>query len=192
MKGILFKPDMIKAIVDGRKTQTRRLSGLKEINREPDRWELLGAPSDVLLYFRFVHINGKVMDIRPRYQVGEVVYLKEGIHRFSIEYASYSLDSTPVMCLLTASRFLWRWQRDTLSPMFLPQEAARHHIQITGVGLGRLREITEADVIAEGIEDIGAGDLRGMYAVLWDSINPKFPWDSNPWCWRYEFKKVEG
>ena len=39
MKGILFQTDMIKAIVEGRKTHTRRVSGLKEINKEPDRWD---------------------------------------------------------------------------------------------------------------------------------------------------------
>ena len=56
----------------------------------------------------------------------------------------------------------------------------------------RVRDITEADCIAEGIVDIGAGDLRGMFAVLWDSINDKrgYSWESNPWVWSIKFKEM--
>jgi len=80
MKGILFKPDMIQAIRDGRKTVTRRLAGLKEINQEPDRWHLVdfyqatGGNNKWWAWFSKDDEGGKPYTIMPRYQVGETVY----------------------------------------------------------------------------------------------------------------------
>jgi hypothetical protein len=75
----------------------------------------------------------------------------------------------------------------------MPRWASRITLEITNVRVERVQDISDQDAIAEGIEDIGAGDLRGMYAVLWSSINDKrgFGWASNPWVWIIEFKVVQ-
>ncbi len=88
------------------------------------------------------------------------------------------------------------------SPLFMPKWAARDFIQITDVRHERLQKITSYDLVAEGCpidvnrkeedKEVYDNELALMwYKNLWDSINPKYPWEDNPWVWRYEFKKVE-
>lgn len=167
MKGILFKPYMILAIVEGRKTQTRRIA----------------------------YVEGEVLT-RPRYQVGETVYIKEAIHRFNQKYASYDSDFTPVMFLLSANRFHWRWARDKLSPMFLPREAARYFIRVKDVRAERLQDIADEDAQKEGVTRPPNYSLtpyyREWFKWLWNNIN-KYPyrWEDNPWVWKYSFEKEE-
>jgi len=197
MKGILFKSDTIQAIVDGRKTQTRRLGGLKEINRTSDIWECLNPTARQLVTF-YNEGTAFCTRVKPRYQVGETVYIKEAIHRFNVEYASYSLDFAPVMFMQSANRFHWRWARDKLSPRSLPREAARYFIMITDVGVERLQEISWLDCLAEGIQEDRDGFFyrchysvpQGAYIELWNSIN-KQKWESNPWVWVYSFEPKE-
>jgi len=224
MKGILFKEPMIQAIMEGRKTQTRRLGGLEDMNRlvdyagaanSPDMYSLMGFDGKVADFYRYAvtveSVNvGVVYKAKPRFRPGETVYVKEAIHRFNRTMASYTLDYTPVMYRGTAGRFEWRWKKDYLSSLHLPEDAARTHLLILTVEPQRLQDITEEDAIGEGIVQItanldvfhwdpqidkykvhGFGTAKIAYAALWDSINPKLRWEVNPWVWRIEFQKVE-
>ncbi len=193
MKGILFKPDMIKAIKEGRKTQTRRVMQNQPIEM------------DKVYYKAFrKDFGGRI----PRYQVGEVVYIKEA---FALHPAAKELGYPIVFYKERGdvTSELNRWK----SPLFMPAWAARDFIRITHVRPERLQEITEEDALAEGItimhgtwqsieKDNKTGELklvgepqpftaRYHYGALWDSINPKYPWASNCWVWRYEFKRVD-
>jgi uncharacterized protein YhfF len=59
------------------------------------------------------------------------------------------------------------------------------------VRVERLQEITEEDARAEGCGDPPFGTRRETFAILWDAINGKrAPWESNPWVWRVEFRRV--
>ncbi len=198
MQGILFKPDMIKAIVEGRKTQTRRLSGLKEINQEPDKWRLIYSPvpnkpdyfeqgkTGKFIFCEFEHFTEK--RVRPHYQVGKVVYIKEAwVEPFNrttdkdSETPLYKADIDP------SFQHSYKWH----TPLFMPAWAARYFIQFTDVRAERLQEISLSDIYDEGGDVIPSYDRIDAYKRLWDSINPKYPWAMNPWVWRYEFKKVK-
>lgn len=191
MKGILMKPDMIQAAIEGRKTQTRRV-----IKPQPF-FEAVGKPEWLL---------AALID-KARYQVGETVYIKETI-RMARDYPIYESDKEPVMFYLSNNHLQWRWQKPYLSSLFSPQEAARHFITITGVRAERVQEITEEDAITEGIKIMkgthqafgksASGKLelvsepkpytaRYHFEALWNSINPKYPWESNPWVFAYTF-----
>ena len=145
MKGILFKPESIKSILEGRKTQTRRLAGLKVINQKPYKWQFIGADTELPDYFVF-RATPEIKLLKPRYQVGEVVYIKEA---WATEER---MDSKPPSFLDKAGDVpLWyradyspttravgdkldyvvrgRWR----SPMMMPEWAARYFIEITGV-----------------------------------------------------------
>lgn len=202
------------AIRENRKTVTRRLDGLKEINEHPDKWkctwELAGGR------FCFQQNPSIVRDIRPRYKVGEVVYIKEaykiGDYTY-LKYANiiYQLDNATIKVgwdewLTKNTKYggsscgdddKWR------SPMFLRECFARDFIQIIDVKPQRLQEITPEDCEREGIRwtcgyycdaNVGHVDHHHMinqYHALWDSINKNYPWALNPWLWRIEFKRVE-
>ncbi len=85
----------------------------------------------------------------------------------------------------------------------MPRWASRITLEVTGVRVERLQDISEADARAEGVlpleiytprERRGQSDYRGAFALLWDHINGKRPgcaWNDSPWVWVIEFRKVE-
>jgi len=174
MKGILFKPDMIKAIVEGRKTVTRRVClGQRELSNIHD----------------FPIWNA-------RYQAGETVYIKEACciwcyQRDGVKDACYKTDEDgmelPAPITHCSQPQKWR------SPLFMPAWAARYFIQITGVRAERLQEIriTPSECRLEGSYWATDPDDEGGFINLWDSINKEHPWSSNPFVWVYTFRKVD-
>lgn len=96
------------------------------------------------------------------------------------------------------------WAGKYRPSMFMPRWAARTLLEVTGVRVERLRTISEADMIAEGIERTADGfsvdggrhfhaaRARDSFASLWDSINAArgHSWDANPWVWVVEFRRV--
>ncbi len=79
----------------------------------------------------------------------------------------------------------------------MPREAARLFLEVKSARVEKLQEITEEDAIAEGVRAYGPNNCSGTsariaFAELWDSINgKKYPWESNPWVFVYEFGRVE-
>jgi hypothetical protein len=72
--------------------------------------------------------------------------------------------------------------------------ASRITLEITGVRVERLQDISEADAIAEGCQCSGVPASltnRGAFAKLWESINGTGSWDANPWVWVVEFRRCE-
>jgi len=212
MKGILFKPDMIKAIVKGRKTVTRR-----RIDIDPLGWELSGFNEGGLLDFGVVHFwrkdyTSQGLTVKPKYKVGEVVYIKEVWHFLNVNYespmsAEHFGKGNDFAIEYTDGEL--RWWKDNggeynypinekqRSPLFMPEKFARYFIKIAEVSAEQLQEITPNDCIAEGIfknytDTMGEHSksinmLIDEYLNLWDSINKDYPFESNPYVFRYEF-----
>jgi hypothetical protein len=217
VKGILMKPQMIVATIEGRKTNTRRAeAGLKEINQEPDAWNYLKGSSPPGKFHFYNKTENSRITIKPRYQVGETVYIKEaGVWDSKTKFRVYAANFNEVAYEKV------KWQ----SPLFMPEWAARYFILIKDVRAERLQEITEADYQAEGVRERCSPYLMNVeFKELWDSINaiPKpvysrdatgkkyishyesYPWEEgdrveiyrgkshyihgNPWIFRYEFE----
>lgn len=71
----------------------------------------------------------------------------------------------------------------------MPRSLSRITLEVTGVRVERLQDISEADAIAEGTP-FPFGGWVGGYQKLWESINGPGSWDLNPWVWVVEFKRV--
>ncbi len=209
MKGILFKPDMIQAIIEGRKTNTRRAeAALKGINREPDNWILGGWDNGykAFVFYKKPAGTGKLI-IKPRYQVGETVCIKEAHYRYGwwvrdgftksgnqkwrfkhapslqTDYIGgedfrYS-DNLPDDVKPNSYRGEGWYKR---SPLFMWGWMARYFLTITNVRAGRLRIITLGDAIAKGFTSVEE------FLEAFIKIN-HLEEDANPWDFAYTFKQ---
>jgi hypothetical protein len=199
---ILFSAPMIRMILAGRKSMTRRIVS----HRRP--WEVreFGGKPTVMLE----DANGEQWEhlLCPYGLPGDHLWCKETFgheddHReHGRGCVVYRADKCPrcvsdVPCEHGPSR----WH----SPRFMPRWASRITLVVTSVRLERLQSISDRDARAEGVE-LGEmqparinGELgevmifsRKAFAVLWDQINGKrAPWSSNPWCWVISFERLE-
>ena len=192
MKSIIFSTSMVQAILDGRKTQTRRVIKIEDA---PENWELSVTGKYI---FRTEPGDVKL----PRYAAGDILWVREtwgkdenGEYVYRTNYGTTEDDSFP------PSMFKWR------PPIFMPREAARIFLKVTNVRVERLQDITEEDARSEGVKDpyeyqspeyYEQPSLRGFeinksaFAGCWDSIYSKrgYGWDTNPWVWVIEFEKI--
>jgi len=191
MKPIIFSTPMVQAILDGRKTQTRRA-----IKPQPSS----GVRKSVFVKSGIEDGHGR--EIKPKYQPGDILWVREtwskdenGEYVYRTNYGTTEDDSFP------PSMFKWK------PSIHMPREAARIFLKVTNVRVERLQDITEEDAIAEGVKDpyeyqspeyYEQPNLRGFeinksaFAGCWDSIYSKrgYGWESNPWVWVVAFEKI--
>lgn len=212
---ILFNGSMVKAILAGTKTQTRRTVKLPKESTIRGGWEAttIGGPGVVddqrLPVAEEVAIwnqtTGKVIAC-PFGVVGDRLWVKEAIKLHDrqsepgCDTAVYAADGQ--LTLLDT----WPWKRNALPGMFMPRGLSRLTLEITGVRVERLQAITEADALAEGVivgemQDaivnnepgrVAFFNARDAFASLWCGINGADSWRANPWVWVVEFKRVDG
>lgn len=187
---ILFNADMVRAILEGRKTQTRRVlkPGIRFAGCVA-KWQVSSSGGMDL------HISGTPCD---RFWVRETWGLHstepaDGPEGAEVYYRATQGD-------LHSLRYqLWR------PSIFMPRWASRISLKLTQVRVVRLQDISEEDAKAEGIglvladsmPEIGRimidKDRRAAFAHLWDSINGKRPgcsWKDNPWLWAVDFERA--
>ena len=78
------------------------------------------------------------------------------------------------------------------SPLFMPKWASRIWLEIVSIRPERVQAITREDARFEGMVPDDCKGIITSFANLWDSLNPKHPWDTNPWVWRIEFELKRG
>lgn len=198
---ILFSGPMVRAILEGCKTMTRRViqpqprvvhgfNGAYLVTNQifrDDRPGLLcpyGIPGD-LLWVR------ETFATRPLPDGGEQVLFKE---QFRNLWSALQLDQFIEERGLAKPDIKWK------PGMFLPRELSRLTLRVTGVKVERVQEITPDDACKEGVSMEGKlfplinyeDKIRGRFITLWDSINAKrgYSWDSNPWVWVVSFERI--
>lgn len=180
---ILFNMEMVRSILDGRKSCTRRIikpqsQGYFEVSEEP-------------LYI--YDTDGKQGKITPPYQPGDILYVRETWKQAPNGYYYYE-----------------DWQRSDIADItkwkpsiHMPKEAARIWLKVTDVRAERLQEITAESALLEGTDKYihlnGKFDKNAIltsFMGIWNSTIKKsdfdrYGWDTNPYVWVIEFERCE-
>lgn len=212
MKPILFSTPMVKAILEGRKTQTRRIVkqqppancvdeeplidfdySFKGTNENPawyTEWEMNLNPGDSSVYSHCVY--------SPFGKIGDILWVRETFTEWpkgSFQYKASTVNGEE----------FGKWKPS----IHMPTDAARIFLVITNVRIERLRDISNEDAVNEGIllpidgchhtqpkrwfnylrgvyQGLGFGPIDSFH-TLWDSINGPESWNENPWVWVYDF-----
>lgn len=199
---ILFSGEMVRALLDGRKTQTRRMVkaplGLAIPSKLNVRIWDDDQPAEA--WWPIVSADGTAAcngfhPVKCRYgRPGDRLWVRE---TFCMAERIMSLVKSPC----------YRATEGEINPtlkwkpaIHMPRAASRINLEITGVRVERLLDISEADAQAEGIDmedyppppddDGYIFDYRAAYSQLWEKINGAGAWDKNPWAWIIEFKRV--
>jgi hypothetical protein len=193
IKPILFNTEMVRAILDGRKSCTRRII--------KPQWE--ECP-----HCKYVHkeyIYGKLAENvycakcgypllperRAPYQPGDILYVRETWKKAPNGYYYYE-----------------DWQRNDIADVtkwkpsiHMPKEAARIWLKVTDVRVERLQDITSEQIGREGVEVeyphvLNGEEKRYAFSRLWDSTIKKsdldrYGWNASPWVWVIEFERCE-
>lgn len=188
---ILFSAPMVRALLEGRKTQTRRIVKCLGGIRRGDRWAGPANPASGRLVYR----DGAAWDDNPEFpptapiakcpygQPGDLLWVKE-------THAIIHLTGAPAAVYAATDQRAWKYRPS----IHMPRWASRLTLELTEVRVQRLQEISEADALAEGIERLRypeRGDWgwpQARYRELWNSINGPSAWDANPWVWCLSFR----
>lgn len=212
MKPILFNTEMVKAILDGRKTVTRRL--VKPLPVKDGRlWRLDGAAwTDNLdsvipvpchsLYNKAPFHPGDILYVRETWCKGKVCYGEEPDGR-SVPFISQCVDEDDIIPKEWAIRHDIGIEDVVWKPsIHMPKEAARIFLRVTHVRMERLQSISADECPMEGVWPLCAGSVAGReayyktaFAKLWDSTIkpadlPFFGWEANPWVWVIKFERI--
>lgn len=184
---ILFSTEMVQAILERRKTMTRRVIKTKAFDvqsYEHSSYEMYSDPRlDTQYYFKNEGERGEI-GLKCQYgELGDILWVRETWSKINGHYeykAKYN----------TAVSFNWK------PSIHMPRSAARILLQITNVRVERLKSIPDTDIKHEGVEihipvpGDGEPNPRLQFKRLWESINSLGSWDANPWVWVIEFERI--
>ncbi|MEF2236643.1 hypothetical protein V3412_16585 [Pseudomonas aeruginosa] len=217
---ILFTGPMVRAILEGRKTVTRRV-----VKPQPD---FLGSMVDPNTPFKTLDAGLHARITCPYGEPGDRLWVRETWHVGKPHdktapadiLAPLLAEGRGITVLYTAGGWqsvgpagreepiypddqpLPDWAGKGRPSIHMPRWACRILLEITAVRVERLQDISKEQAKAEGVRDAGEGsfdvedskhfaaDPRESFASLWSSINGESSWDANPWVWVVEFKRV--
>lgn len=216
IKPILFNTEMVRAILDGRKTCTRRI--VKGFIPDDAIWGYtVFTPKGYISCRGTFPVGYGEKFFKLPYQKGDILYVRETWCRYGklddfdhvIEgteeyyYLADGANPTPYNCFLV-QRNGYDEYKDTPvwhPSIHMPKEAARIWLKVKDVLVERLQGIDGKGCVKEGIEeeplkDVGEEFVKGMYHDLWDSTIKKFDidrygWDANPWVWVIDFERCD-
>ncbi len=182
MKPILFNTEMVRAILEGRKTCTRRVVKKDKVDAvlsSPVRMENPDIPDD-----RFI----KCLCTEPC-EIGDILYVRETWNKVKLASESdwhYEYRASCENQAYFSNGFMAEWRPS----IHMPKEAARLFLRVTAVWVERLREITCEQAYKEGCTN----PIR--FDELWNTTIkpadlPLYGWEANPWVWVIEFERCE-
>jgi hypothetical protein len=211
-RGILFKPEMVRAYLSGAKCMTRRCRGLEALNRDPEAWTYhgtdddgahvwsgyeghyrircpYGVPGDVL-WWKEAWRTGETLDAMNATQIAQLAD-EAGFEKGPRGPIMYPLDGVTRPWGDDDARDFGPWGR-VRSARFMPRWASRIVTPLVAVRAERVNAISDEDAIREGIDEWNGGEVarapgvpRSCFRGLWDEINASrgLQFDLGPWCW---------
>lgn len=217
MKPILFNTNMVRAILEYRKTATRRT-----INPQPDEEHTykFGFCQDGKFGFGTCEHGGNTFYVKPPCKVGDILYVRETWSRLvkadkdGFKTGRYVYKASDIYPFGEKYIVKFKWHPS----IHMPRQAARIFLRVTDVRVERLQDISIPDIIKEGIRVFGCKECLSLnedcnpqvseagycgsedlaedsFADLWDSTIKKnqelYCWDADPWVWVIEFERTE-
>lgn len=186
--GIIFSAAMVRALLDGRKTQTRRLlsdapKGDWHCDRVGERLMWVAAPGSPKLPVRLAYTPGDRLYVREAWS-----HTGEGV--WSIADARMAINGRPMYRADHSGSEPLRWWPS----IHMPRNFSRLWLAVTDVRVQRLQDVSEADAEAEGVQMVALRNYRDGYAVLWNSLHtePGTRWEDNPWIVAVSFDVRRG
>jgi len=213
---IIFSTEMVRAILEGGKTQTRRVVKIPEGGRLKSGTEYC-PPNDthnggVCVCFDQSGLADFKMLPCPYGQVGDRLWVRETwqYHDWTEDgepFVGYRADGAVVLPENVSEEWCDRlegiWARLSVPENYdidnraadrrwrpsihMPRWASRITLEIVKVRVERLQEITYEDYLAEGMTRL-VGNWDMVFRNVWNQFTPKHPWESNPWVWVIEFR----
>lgn len=207
IKPILFNTEMVRAILDGRKTCTRRL--VKPQPKSKLCYTFAGSDSDTWGYpNRTAHeIWGEEFKLpnditeeelskrwNPPYHTDDILYVRETWCGLPVNEAGHMRGHTIYYYKADGELRPKGWRGTWHPSIHMPKEASRIWLKVTDVRVERLQDMTDDDAEAEGCFDYTSTAL-GFFDV-WDSTIKKsdldrYGWNANPWVWVIKFERCE-
>lgn len=204
-RGMIFNGEMVRAILDGRKTQTRRIIKQRHLFKpvrgfgfEPDS---LNYPVHMPAGAEGEEAIAWAKDNCPHGKPGDRIWGRETWTPESVdaEEGRYAPD---YRAMANGQPVDGKWRPS----IHMPRWASRILLEITNVRVERLNDISEEDAADEGVGQLRGGfwkhyqpgwtqhqlSARGSFVTLWKSIYGEESWRANPWVWVIEFKRIEG
>lgn len=214
IKPILFNTEMVRAILDGRKTCTRRL--VKPQPKSKLCYTFAGSDSDTWGYpNRTAHeIWGEEFKLpnditeeelskrwNPPYHTDDILYVRETWCGLPVNEAGHMRGHTIYYYKADGELRPKGWRGTWHPSIHMPKEAARIWLKVTNVRVERLQDITSEQICKEGVEVeepyvLNGEEKRYAFSILWNSTVKKsdldrYGWNANPWVWVIEFERCE-
>lgn len=191
MKQMLFNTDMVQAILDGKKTVTRRLIKPQPKHCMMSQAGLVTSEKPISI------VNGLIAAeygtlVKPTYQRGDVLYVRETWYKDAGRYMYRANYSDEEKFYRDGKEVRIKW----CPSIHMPKEAARLFLRVRYVRVERLRDMCLADVLNEGIQETesyeGTWDL---WHETWNSTLkpedlPVYGWKADPWVWVIQFERI--
>lgn len=216
IKPILFSTEMVRAILDGRKTCTRRICKDANEYTVPDM-DFYNADRRTYAVHNFAD-NEQMEQLSTAERTcpicpGDILYVRETWEHFDCcccegdEHGNCYQEPQQNVLNKSYGCYMYRATDEIYGDarwhpsIHMPKEAARIWLKVTDVRVERLQEIDGKGCVKEGIEEeplkhVGEDFVKGMFHDLWDSTIKKsdldrYGWDANPWVWVIEFERCE-
>jgi len=202
---IRFNGPMVRALLDGKKTQTRRIikpqpDVTEELLRKLDAWIdgfTLSQQVNAAWQHGFVDVDCPYGEQSDRLWVREKF---QPLYAEGYEFRSVDWDTGKGYAIsypATDGIHEYLDPDDNITSackpsIHMPRWASRILLEIVSIRVEKLQDISEADAVAEGGPvDHPNGTACGWYEQLWEQINGPDSWDVNPWVWVVEFRRIE-